>query len=711
MDNQQSAAPAPTDAPQIAPVDGAQLAPPVPSLMSPPVQGDTNATLLPASEVPVGPPLPPAAPPELGKVDSKLPAAPSDTPILTHEANVQPLSAPTPAPAPVAASGVDPSIAMSSIVDDISSVENILVTVSTNPSVDELSAALGLALILDKLEKRSTAVYSGGTPPAITFLDPEKVFEDTADSLRDFIIALDKEKADHLRYKVDGDVVKIFITPYKTILTEKDLEFTQGEYNIELVVALGVTSEADLDKALDAQEKILHGAKIVTVTNGDKPSTLGSTDWHDSQASSLSEMIVSIADQVGGAEVLDEQIATALLTGIVSATERFSNDKTNSNAMTMAAELMAAGANQQLIAAKLAEAHDLKPGRSFKNKARQMDGGALSSDGSELTIEHEEDSTSQQDIPQDPQSTEAPENLDAATDELEKLKEDLNVSMGLAPTRPEEKIIEPLATITPPTLFQPAVPNNLSNEEVDQLELERQLAGVTGLPASPTSTLEDIEKGLDQAAEEAKLPENPSFDLPNVPSDGAMPDFEEPAAPSETITSVLPPLPTITPEEPVAEHPQIIMEHGGLAPTSQGVSPVNGIQQVVDEQQVINPFNNPLGQDTSTPLTPTDGAGTSEIASLLSGDVSSDTGSAQVSMPETPAGLPPLPPLPADLGGATLPPPPPSPVSFPGASTAPSGAGAVSGDVFGDTSTEPAAEPASQPAEAGPGQFKIPSMG
>ena len=89
MDNQQPAAPAPTDAPQIAPVDAAQFAPPAPSLIPPPVQGDANATLLPASEAPAEPALPPMAP-EVGKVDSKLPTAASGTPMLTHEANVQP---------------------------------------------------------------------------------------------------------------------------------------------------------------------------------------------------------------------------------------------------------------------------------------------------------------------------------------------------------------------------------------------------------------------------------------------------------------------------------------------------------------------------------------------------------------------------------------------------------------------------------------------
>ena len=85
------------------------------------------------------------------------------------------------------------------IVDKIKDSSNILVTVNSNPSVDELSAALGITLLINKLNKHATAVFSGAIPPAISFLDPEKTFESTVDSLRDFIIALDKEKADHLR--------------------------------------------------------------------------------------------------------------------------------------------------------------------------------------------------------------------------------------------------------------------------------------------------------------------------------------------------------------------------------------------------------------------------------------------------------------------------------------------------------------------------------
>ena len=247
------------------------------------------------------------------------------------------------------------------IIQSIKDVTNILVTVSADPSVDELSAALGLTIFLNKLGKHATAVFSGKVPPAISFLEPDETFEATADSLRDFIIALDKEKADHLRYKVVDDAVKIFITPYRATITEADLEFSQGDYNIELVLALNVESQDHLDKALTAHGKILHDAVVSTVTAGMVRSSLGTVDWHDDKASGISEMLVDLIDELRTPKVtMDEQIATALLTGVVAATERFSNNLTSSRVMTLAAELMAVGANQQLIATKLAEGQAIK---------------------------------------------------------------------------------------------------------------------------------------------------------------------------------------------------------------------------------------------------------------------------------------------------------------------------------------------------------------
>lgn len=262
------------------------------------------------------------------------------------------------------------SSAKSQVVQHIKDATNILVAVSRDPSVDELSAALGITLFLNVLGKHATAVFSGKTPPAIDFLQPEGTFEDTADSLRDFIIALDKEKADHLRYKVVDDAVKIFITPYKTTISEADLEFSQGDYNVELVIGLNVADNDHLDEALAAHGRILHDATVLTVTSGEVRSTLGTTDWHDAKASGVSEMLAELVDELKTPKaVMDEQIATALLTGIVAATDRFSGPATSSRVMTVAAGLMAAGANQQLIATRLQEAAEAE---TTENEATEM---------------------------------------------------------------------------------------------------------------------------------------------------------------------------------------------------------------------------------------------------------------------------------------------------------------------------------------------------
>lgn len=239
------------------------------------------------------------------------------------------------------------------VVERIKAATNILVTVSTNPSVDQLAACIGFTLMLNKLGKHATAVFSGVVPSTLEFLQPEKTIETTTDSLQDFIIALDKSKADKLRYKVEDDVVRIFITPYRTAIGEKDLVFSLGDFNVDVVVALGVMNKEEIDQAIVAHGRILHDAVVMTVSKGETISNVGSINWNDPAASSLSEMLVSISESFQSG-LLDPQMSTSFLTGIVAETDRFSNEKTSPKVMTMSAQLMAAGANQQLIATKLA---------------------------------------------------------------------------------------------------------------------------------------------------------------------------------------------------------------------------------------------------------------------------------------------------------------------------------------------------------------------
>ena len=272
------------------------------------------------------------------------------------------------------------------IIERLKQANNVLVTVSNNPSVDQLAALLGLGLALTKLDKHAAAVYSGETPSTIEFLQPEDTLEKNTDSLRDFIISLDKSKADKLRYKVEDSVVRIFITPYRTSISDDDLEFSQGDFNVDVVVALGVHDQQDLDQAITTHGRILHDATVVTI-NTEQTSELGSINWLNDSASSISEMVTAIVNGLGK-DVLDEQISTALLTGIVAATDRFSNEKTSATTMKASAVLMAAGANQQLVATKLEEPVEIPEEDTFSYddsaRASQVDTQAETPEAEEI---------------------------------------------------------------------------------------------------------------------------------------------------------------------------------------------------------------------------------------------------------------------------------------------------------------------------------------
>lgn len=454
------------------------------------------------------------------------------------------------------------------LVTQINQSTNILVTVATNPSVDQLAACLGLTLWLNKLDKHATAVFSGEIPSTLEFLKPAETLEKTTDSLRDFIVSLDKSKADKLRYKVEDNVVKIFITPYRTSLSADDLEFSQGDFNVDLVIALGVHNQDELDAAITAHGRILHDATVATITDGDQPSGLGSLGWHDSQASGLSELVVSLGNDLGR-EKLDEQIATALLTGVVAETERFSNNKTTPQVMSISAELMSAGANQQLVASKLDEASPLPaPSVASDEVFEQPESSDEQSDTSTLAISHDSEQPAPSVEPEETtQSAEdqEPEAPDTPADEAD--------NQDAAPESPQEDSAEqpvlptPTASPADPTLSDLGKElSSFKGEEdaAEEADPSPQPGGADWMPPQPWMNQEQSSG-------------NQSEDTPTT---DVSPD--ESTSQQSTTESPETPEPSQSPEPPqtIADIESQLAQSEGQAPEPTEAEPTNDTPQI-----------------------------------------------------------------------------------------------------------------------------------
>lgn len=499
------------------------------------------------------------------------------------------------------------------LIERLKQANNVLVTVSRNPSVDQLSAAIGLTLMLNHLDKHATAVFSGEIPNTLEFLKPDETLEKTTDSLRDFIISLDKAKADKLRYKVEDKMVKIFITPYRTSLTEADLVFGQGDFNVDVVVAIGVQEKEDLDEAITSHGRILHDATVATV-NTAMSGQLGSINWVDAKASSLSEMLVPVCEglKVGA---LDAQMATAFLTGIVAETARFSNEKTSSDTMNISAKLMSAGANQQLVATQLEQPQTEKAPEqnneagSEINIAENAVADALDNDGS-LEIAHadSESNTSENDEPQDLPEVQ-PENHDESQENSDDESSDDETL-----DKPSRLILEPptlgskLTANTEPEALDPSTdPLTLLSTDApilthDKDEQEPDITPQEALPASipepevpkpePTEeiSLPPVEDVL--APPEVETSESPGLDVSpeaDVPDDQTLSDLESAVDSKHVVDSLL------------QEHQQTPDAEAALAAAHQAFEAVSGDKpEKPADFNASSPMDVPHNESTET---------------------------------------------------------------------------------------------------------------
>lgn len=507
-------------------------------------------------------------------------------------------------------------VAKQSTVDRIAQASNILVTVSANPSVDQLAAAIGLTLFLNKQSKHATAVFSGDIPSTLEFLQPDKTIEKNTDSLRDFIVSLDKSKADKLRYKVEDKVVKIFITPYRTSISEKDLDFSQGDFNVDVVMALGVHTKEELDQAIVAHGRILHDATVISINNA-VGGNLGTINWQDQQASSLCEMLVELAEIIKQ-DSFDAQMATSFLTGIVAETQRFSNAKTTSRTMSLSAKLMAAGANQQLVATQL----------QAKSSITKMKSSEPSKDGSNGTLEIEHDETPEPKAEEPklnlPQPEEAPlappEPKSPIGDVRNEDKSTIPSDLYGSPNRPEPSVNpafpaqapsrggtltantrpEPLGNNIDPlgqTRERPLMQRGRAGTRPDNNLGDKTIANIEDAVIDQDKTISDIEKSLDsdhvgqnpeerlKAAEKAVAEASPEpkqtarsdiaaqgrLEISNQPpaqttSAPAMPG-PTPSAPSVApVTPAPAPMPTPMPPSPVSATPSPVAPPPAVPP-------------------------------------------------------------------------------------------------------------------------------------------------
>lgn len=236
----------------------------------------------------------------------------------------------------------------------IRTAQKVLLLSHTNPDGDALGSLIALYLILKKLGKEPTVAISDPIPDTFQFLPSKDALDFNFSGGKDFIISVNtsRTKVEKLSYKnfPEEEKLNIVITPASGSFKSDDVSFGYGQYKYDLIIVL---DSPDLDRIGPLYDKLtdlFYETPVVNIDHHPGNDYFGKVNWVDLTATSTSEILVALIESLAREKpLLDTEVATALLTGIIVDTGSFQNANTTPKSFTVAAQLVAAGARQQEI--------------------------------------------------------------------------------------------------------------------------------------------------------------------------------------------------------------------------------------------------------------------------------------------------------------------------------------------------------------------------
>ncbi|MDD4352531.1 MAG: DHH family phosphoesterase [Candidatus Gracilibacteria bacterium] len=240
--------------------------------------------------------------------------------------------------------------------------EEILLLTHANVDGDALGSVLSLYMVLSKLGKKVTALVSGQIPKNYSFLPNINILSEEISGSKDFIIKVDcsNAEADKLKYNLEGNKINIVITPKKGNFREEDVSFEQGSPKFDLVFIMDASNPDQTGAFYRENADLFYETPIVNIDHHITNEYFGRVNWVDVTATSTCEIVLSLIEALDEKKTLmTADIATCLLSGVISDTGSFQNANTTPKAFSVAAQLLGAGARQQEIVKYLYKTHEL----------------------------------------------------------------------------------------------------------------------------------------------------------------------------------------------------------------------------------------------------------------------------------------------------------------------------------------------------------------
>lgn len=228
--------------------------------------------------------------------------------------------------------------------------KDILILIPENPSADAIGSAWALYYFLEKKKINPTIAFSNHLSTKFDFLPrPRKIMTEISGA-RDFVLSFDttRNKIMQIRQEEKDGRFNIMVTPEKGTIDPRDFSFILAKFKYDLIIVIDSSDLETLGKIYTSNTDLFFEVPIVNIDHHSGNDNFGQINLVDITASSCSEILANFFETFY-TELVDELLATCLMTGLIGATESFQKKNTTPKALSLAAALMNRGADQQTI--------------------------------------------------------------------------------------------------------------------------------------------------------------------------------------------------------------------------------------------------------------------------------------------------------------------------------------------------------------------------
>jgi len=230
-----------------------------------------------------------------------------------------------------------------------------LISIPERPTTDAIAAALGLLLVLEKMDQRPRIVSPKfSLPPSHSFLPKSDAIEQDLTSLQDFILTVDlgRTKLESLSYNLESDKLHIHLKPKQGFYEPKDVTTSAGQFAHDLILVLDTPTLDHLGRIASENAEFFYHTPTINIDHHSSNNRFGNVNLVDVVANSVSEIVFELIKALKH-DLMDEQLATTLLTGIMSKTKAFQSQSVTPRSLAVASHLVSAGARRDEIVKNL----------------------------------------------------------------------------------------------------------------------------------------------------------------------------------------------------------------------------------------------------------------------------------------------------------------------------------------------------------------------